>query len=297
MPISEAATVRPYIPPPDESLDAAWERAKLSAPPDSPHLSRAAAVFIISLALAVIIAALVYNFRQDIGALIIDVGQRVSGRSERPVTSPEPAPQTGAGGQTPSATDSAVAGSATGPAQPGVVDSNSPVEAQPAPQPSTASERPAVSPPETNTKPASNKPAATSAKSSKPSSLTSPAKDKGIASASRAVSATTKPVEQPPDPSATPLEAGSGLEEFNIARNILQGNNRRSELQTAIALLWSAVRKGNVSAEVTLADLYRRGEGVEKNCDQAQVLLVAASRKGSPDARRMLEIMAEQGCQ
>src|SRR5262249_14420613 len=39
---------RPYIPPPVEpSYEAAWERARLTAPPESPHLSRAAAGSII----------------------------------------------------------------------------------------------------------------------------------------------------------------------------------------------------------------------------------------------------------
>jgi TPR repeat protein len=52
-----------------------------------------------------------------------------------------------------------------------------------------------------------------------------------------------------------------------------------------------------VPAEVTLADLYRRGDGVEKNCDQARVLLVAASKKGSVEARQMLEQVAERGCE
>jgi TPR repeat protein len=106
--------------------------------------------------------------------------------------------------------------------------------------------------------------------------------------------ATVAGTEQSPDASSP---AGSGQEEFDAAREILKGANRQRDLQTAVALLWSGVRKGYVPAEVTLADLYRRGEGVEKNCDQAQVLLVAASRKGSPDARRVLESMAEQGCQ
>jgi TPR repeat protein len=64
-----------------------------------------------------------------------------------------------------------------------------------------------------------------------------------------------------------------------------------------VDLLWAGVRKGYVPAEVTLADLFRRGDGVEKNCDQARVLLVAASKKGSSDARQMLEQIAEQGCQ
>jgi len=94
-----------------------------------------------------------------------------------------------------------------------------------------------------------------------------------------------------------PIESATGEAEFNAAREMLNGPNRKVELRGAVDLLWAAVRKGFVPAEVTLADLYRRGEGVPKNCDQATVLLAAASRKGSADARRMLELMAEQGCQ
>jgi TPR repeat protein len=77
---------------------------------------------------------------------------------------------------------------------------------------------------------------------------------------------------------------------------MLRGPNRKLDLRRSVDLLWAAVRKGYVPAEVTLADLYRRGDGVEKNCDQATVLLAAASKKGSADARRSLEQMAEQGC-
>jgi len=91
-------------------------------------------------------------------------------------------------------------------------------------------------------------------------------------------------------------EPGSGQDEFNAAREMLKGDHRHRDLSRAVDLLWAGVRKGYVPAEVTLADLYRRGDGVAKNCDQAQVLLVAASKKGSPEARQLLELMAEQGC-
>jgi TPR repeat protein len=64
----------------------------------------------------------------------------------------------------------------------------------------------------------------------------------------------------------------------------------------AVDLLWAGVRKGYVPAEVTLADLFRRGEGVDRSCAQAKVLLVAASKKGSTDAKLMLRLMAEKGC-
>ena len=91
-------------------------------------------------------------------------------------------------------------------------------------------------------------------------------------------------------------ESGSGQEDFNAARELLRGDHRQRDLSKAVDLLWASVRKGHVPAEVTLADLYRRGDGVPKKCDQAQVLLVAASKKGSPEARHLLEQMAEEGC-
>ena len=76
----------------------------------------------------------------------------------------------------------------------------------------------------------------------------------------------------------------------------MRGNNRRRDLPKAVELLWAGVKKGYVPAEVTLGDLYRRGDGVPKNCAQATVLLTAASKKGSSDARKMLEQIAEKGC-
>jgi TPR repeat protein len=109
-------------------------------------------------------------------------------------------------------------------------------------------------------------------------------------------SAAQPPADATTRPATAPADSGTGQEEFNAARDILRSGSRQRQLSVAVELLWSGVRKGYVPAEVTLADLYRRGDGVEKNCDQARVLLVAASKKGSFDARQMLEQMAERGC-
>jgi pyruvate/2-oxoglutarate dehydrogenase complex dihydrolipoamide acyltransferase (E2) component len=86
---------RPFIPPLEESFEQAWERAKLTSPPDSPHLSRAAAGSIIAIALAIILGALAYNFRQDIGSIFIQLGQSISGgnRAAAPAA-PAPSPET-----------------------------------------------------------------------------------------------------------------------------------------------------------------------------------------------------------
>jgi hypothetical protein len=50
--------------------------------------------------------------------------------------------------------------------------------------------------------------------------------------------------------------------------------------------LWSAVETGDSNAEVALAQLYLQGDGVSRNCEQARVLLSAASKKGNAEALR-----------
>jgi hypothetical protein len=93
-----------------------------------------------------------------------------------------------------------------------------------------------------------------------------------------------------------PTDGGSGEKEFQQARNILKGNHRQRDFSLAVRLLWTGVRKGNVPAEVTLADLYARGDGVARSCEQARVLLEAAVQKGSPEARRRFALLKQQGC-
>jgi hypothetical protein len=87
-----------------------------------------------------------------------------------------------------------------------------------------------------------------------------------------------------------------GQQEYQQAEQILR--NRSGEMQRAVAvrLLWVAVEKGNADAEVALAELYRDGKGVAKNCDQARVLLTAAVRKGSAEAHKRLEEFMRNGC-
>lgn len=271
---------RPYIPAADTSYDSAWERAQLSVPQESPHLSRAAAGSIIGLALLVILGALAFNFRQDIGTLIIDVGQRISGQDR--VTPATTASSPGATDTPPSPESQNVAANKEDSPSPSTASSSNPSTATNTVSPQL---NPAVKP-EANTvikKPAKPRPdSASSAASSEPPPVASSAM-------------VPKTVEQPP--ATIQPDSGSGQEEFNAARDILRGPSRQRDLSRAVELLWSAVRKGYVPAEVTLGDLYRRGDGVEKSCDQSQVLLVAASKKGSPDARRILEFMAEHGCE
>jgi hypothetical protein len=53
--------------------------------------------------------------------------------------------------------------------------------------------------------------------------------------------------------------------------------------------LWKAVKRGSVSAEVALANLYLEGEAVPQNCEQAHMLLHAASMKGNKSADDLLK--------
>ena len=65
----------------------------------------------------------------------------------------------------------------------------------------------------------------------------------------------------------------------------------------AAKLLWKAVRKQNATAAVLLSGLYLRGDGVPRSCDQARLLLIAAARRGAPQAAQPLRDLESQGCQ
>jgi hypothetical protein len=65
----------------------------------------------------------------------------------------------------------------------------------------------------------------------------------------------------------------------------------------SVETLWGAVQAGSVSAEVSLAERFARGAGVNKNCDQAKVLMKAAADHGNREARLRLYEMETGGCQ
>ncbi len=101
-----------------------------------------------------------------------------------------------------------------------------------------------------------------------------------------------------PEPSAEPAPE-PGQIEFEQAQQLLRaGRNSgvRAEIPAAVHLLWASVEKGNVSAELALAELYRTGDGVTKNCDQTRILLTAAARKGNPEAQKKLHDLLQHPC-
>ena len=96
--------------------------------------------------------------------------------------------------------------------------------------------------------------------------------------------------------SSASSSSGTGQQDYQQALRILHAPNRKAELPEAVRLLWVAVKAGNVGAEITLAELYHQGRGVPKSCDQTRILLSAAARKGSRDARKRLDDFRREGC-
>jgi TPR repeat protein len=99
--------------------------------------------------------------------------------------------------------------------------------------------------------------------------------------------------------SVTANNQSGGEEEFATAEKYLNRGNRGAgqDNREAAAWLWKAVGKGNLAATMTLSDLYLRGDGVPKSCDQARLLLDVAARKGKASAGERLRNLQAFGCQ
>ena len=75
-----------------------------------------------------------------------------------------------------------------------------------------------------------------------------------------------------------------------------QAPSLASERSVEVTRLWSAVGAGSSAAEVALARLYLKGEGVPRDCEQARILLRAAAKSGSREARQQLQKLRTYGC-
>ncbi len=90
----------------------------------------------------------------------------------------------------------------------------------------------------------------------------------------------------------------SGGDDYANAQKYLNGAPGAARDSKEAALwLWKAVGKGNLAASLALSELYLRGDGVAKNCDQARLLLDAAARKGSRAAAERLKNLQAFGCE
>ena len=101
-----------------------------------------------------------------------------------------------------------------------------------------------------------------------------------------------------PAPQNAGLKAGawvdSGNEELAKAQELLTGS--AANPAQASVWLWKAVSKNNVPAVLMLADLYARGDGVPRSCDQARILLTAALKRGASEAGQKLRDLQSSGC-
>jgi len=91
---------------------------------------------------------------------------------------------------------------------------------------------------------------------------------------------------------------GSGADEFAMAQRLLNGSSGQArDSAEAAKWLWKSIAKHNGPAMLELADLYLKGDGVSKNCDQARVLLDSAARRGMAGAGEKLRNLQAFGCQ
>lgn len=106
------------------------------------------------------------------------------------------------------------------------------------------------------------------------------------------------PLPEKQEPAAAPGSLGNGMEELALAQRYLSGGtglNRNSA--EAAQWLWKSIAKHNSEATILLADLYLKGDGVTKSCDQARVLLDSAARKGVSGAGERLRNLQAFGCE
>jgi hypothetical protein len=96
---------------------------------------------------------------------------------------------------------------------------------------------------------------------------------------------------------ATSAAEQNGSEELAAAEKYLNaGPGTARDSRQAATWLWKAVAKQNSAATLLLSDLYLRGDGVTKSCDQARLLLDAAARKGATAAAQRLRNLQAFGC-
>jgi hypothetical protein len=105
-------------------------------------------------------------------------------------------------------------------------------------------------------------------------------------------------------PSTLPVAASSsavaqngGLELATAEKYLNGGPGTTRDSAEAAQWLWKAVGKRNLEATLALSDLYVRGDGVPKSCDQARLLLDAAARKGAKAAAERLRNLQASGCE
>jgi hypothetical protein len=235
----------------------------------APHLDSTTVSLAIRILIFLALVAAAVVFHRDLGNGLIWLGARLSGVGAPTASVPE------------------------GSTNPTPMQQTAPPSVQPPVSPPTDTTQNSL--PNMEQKQATSAPATAETKKPEitPAAAANPAKPKSP-STTPSAPATNKPAAQKP-PSEPESEPGE--QEYSQAQDILKSGDRERGFQEAVRLLWTAVEKGNSKAEVSLAELYRRGEGVTRNCDQTRILLTAAARKGNAEAQRRLDKFLRAGCE
>src|SRR5437660_7117294 len=147
--------------------------------------------------------------------------------------------------------------------------------------------------------------APTEASSSSHVQTSDPSPDSGgplpIPDLTREASSTETPDEsRPASSAASATEAGNPTDtrktDLPVSRLHFPDTHSRSDRSALAQQLWSAVEAGDSSAEAALAQLYLTGDGVPRSCEQARVLLRAASKKGNTAAGQQLRKLNNSAC-
>ena len=167
-----------------------------------------------------------------------------------------------------------------------------PASAESAPPKAAKTDVPDRTPPAENQ---AAQPAASPAKAAKPATSEPTKADNTAPTLPHGIS--RPPKASPTERSMGKTNPGKGGEELAVAQGYLSGTNGQGRNSTEAAKwLWKAIAKHNAEASLLLSDLYLKGEGVSKNCDQARVLLDAATLQGVKDAGVRLRHLQAFGC-
>jgi hypothetical protein len=288
-----------------------WSSPVLSEPPKgivSPEMVRGFTTSLTVLALVLTVVALGFGYRREIGRSLVNLGERLAGESPLADVAPSPDPidettaEAAPNDPIPSNTSGAAAAATNAnPASPIPAKPTSATEFKPLPPPSsssaaakpvptasqgaggaqpvTAQPKPPLSAQQIQPVPASQSPAAANTPTT-PVASNRPASTAGFQNLSAANGAT----------------GDNGQLELETAQQFLDGGSGQRKAPEAAKWLWMSVEKGNPKAEVLLADLFQRGDGVVRNCAQARVLLGAAIKHGDTEAIPKLHALDRGGC-
>jgi TPR repeat protein len=193
---------------------------------------------------------------------------------------------------------------------------NSTVPAAPGPEPAapeaTKPAEPQTSPPAqdqsaTNANAPVGQPATAPEQQQAPPAAVTPAPARAKEESAAAPPPASTPATQPPTPDtaastpqpAKPLEAPipTSKSKHEPGQQELDNAMQAGDATAAAAWLWKSTSRGNPEAPVRLADLYIKGKGVPRSCEQALVLLrSAASKENAPARNRLAALYANGTC-